>query len=138
MAAEFGDRGNIPNGLGAMDGKHILIKPPLKSGSLYYNYKETFSIVLLVVVVADLRVIYADGGTNGRVSDKDDWNKCSLKQRLDAKTLNIPDPSPLPGTQEFPYAFVGDEGFTLSTKLMMPCPNGLLRRRKDRRIFNYR
>lgn len=114
------------------------IDPPLKSGSYYYNYKGTFSIVLMAVVDANLRFIYIDIGTNGRISDFGVWNKCSLKSRLDSRQLRLPAPSSLPGTvQTFPYVFVGDEGFPLSTSLLIPYP-GLQCTGQKKRIFNYR
>jgi len=139
IADEFGERWNFYNCIGAIDGKHIVLMPPLQSGSLYYNYKETFSIVLMAVLDANLRVIYADVGTNGRVSDRGIWNKCTLKEGLETNSLHIPSPSALPGTEEkFPYVIVGDEGFTLSKRLLIPYPKEMLRGRKDRRIFNYR
>lgn len=49
--------------LGSLDGKHIRIKAPPHSGSLFFNYKHFFSFVLLVVVDADGRVIWVDVGT---------------------------------------------------------------------------
>lgn len=139
IAHEFEDRWNFANCIGAMDGKHVLIRPPSDSGSLFYNYKETFSVVLLAVVDAQLRFIYADVGTNGRVNDKAVWNKCSLKKALEEGTLNVPRPTPLPGiAAPFPYIIVGDEGFTLSTKVLLPHPKEHVRGRRDRKIFNYR
>lgn len=33
-----------------MDGKHIIIEKPSGSGSLFYNYKGTFSVVLFAIV----------------------------------------------------------------------------------------
>lgn len=139
VAQKFGELWQFENCIGAIDGKHVRIDPPLKSGSLYYCYKDFFSIVLMAVVDAYLRFIYVDVGTNGRISDSGVWNKCSLKARLENNSLHIPGPSSLRSTKEmFPFILVGDEGFALSKKLLIPYPGPQCSGRKDRRIFNYR
>lgn len=51
-ALEFWDRWNFPNCIGAIDGKHVRVVCPNKSGSLFYNYKNYFSIVSLAIVDA--------------------------------------------------------------------------------------
>ncbi|XP_077277015.1 uncharacterized protein LOC143905464 isoform X3 [Temnothorax americanus] len=78
-------------------------------------------------------------GTNGRVSDKGIWNKCTLKHHLQKNDINIPPPSSLPGTeQDFPYVIIGDEGFALSTNVLIPYPKEQCTGKKERRIYNYR
>jgi len=44
---------NFPHCLGAIDGKHVVLECPANTGSSFFNYKETFSIILLAVVDAN-------------------------------------------------------------------------------------
>jgi len=71
---------------GAIDGKHVIIKAPPESGSLYYNYKESNSIVLMAVVDHKYCFSYIDVGCNGRVSDGGVFRNCSLYQALEDYT----------------------------------------------------
>ena len=123
IAKQFKEKWNFPNCLGAIDGKHITLQPPPNSGSHYYNYKHTHSIVLLTIAGPDCEALYADVGTNGRVSDDGIWNKCSFLKALEGNKLGIPPSTPLPqGIHPLPYVIVEDNAFALKKFLMKAFP----------------
>ena len=53
VAAEFNGKWNFPHCLGAINGKHVFIQAPARSGSNFFTYKKCFSIVLLAVCNAN-------------------------------------------------------------------------------------
>lgn len=135
IAQEFRERWNFPNCVGAMDGKHIQLKQPPKSGSYYFNYKGTFSIVLLAVVDANYKFAYIDVGCNGRISDGGVYRNSSLSTAINNDLLGIPSPK-LVGDTELPFVIVADDAFPLKPNIMKPyASRGLTR---EKRIFNYR
>ena len=89
----FEDRWHYPNCIGAtdaMDGKYILLKQPWHNGFYYFNYKRTFSTVLLALVDVDYKFLYADVGFNGRISDGGVYCNTSLWDAIQNNILNIP------------------------------------------------
>lgn len=120
-----------------MDGKHIVIRAPHTAGSYYYNYKGTHSIVLLALVNAKCEFMFADIGTNGRVSDGGVWQNCKLRKMLENNTLGVPGPKPLPGSMiTVPHVIVGDDAFPLQPYLMKPF--NFRNQNSAQRIFSYR
>lgn len=69
IANSFSNKWNFPHVIGCLDGKHIRIRCPNRSGSLYYNYKDFFSIVLFALVDAKYKFIAVDIGSFGREGD---------------------------------------------------------------------
>ena len=137
IADTFNNVTNFPHVIGAIDGKHVVLEKPLKSGSTYYNYKHTYSIVLMALVDAKTNFLYVDVGAQGRVGDAGVFNNCKLSHKLQNNELGIPPASILPDSDILcPYMIIGDDAFSMRTYLMKP-----YHRRgpvKQERIFNYR
>ena len=139
IADDFFVRWNFPNCIGAIDGKHIMIQCPSNSGSLFFNYKSYFSIVLLVVASTDYRFVMVDIGAYESSNDSGFLNHTALFKCLKKKKLGIPTSTQLPNdTKEthVPHVLLGDEAFPLCCDLMRPFARNALT--NERCIFNYR
>lgn len=139
IAQGFSSRWNFPNCLGAIDGKHIVIQAPSNSGSLFFNYKGTFSIVLLAVVDSNYLFRVVDVGGYGRTSDGGSLHNSAFGERLRDGTLDLPADAVIQGSEHrgtMPFVFVGDEAFPLRRDLMRPYP--VLHAPGPQRVFNYR
>ena len=114
-----------------MNGQHVQMKYPVISGSCYFNYKSSFSIVLLNLVDANYKFFYVNVGCNRRISDGGVFRNSSLSNALSLNTLNIP----LSDSENFAYVVVADDAFPLKTYMMKayafknPCT--------EKRVFNY-
>jgi hypothetical protein len=79
----FYRRTQFPNCIGAVDGKHVPIKMPTGSGSLFYNYKH-FSILLLALIDANYCFIEVDVGVIGKSSDSNIFKKSNIRRKLES------------------------------------------------------
>nr|CAI5850534.1 unnamed protein product [Callosobruchus analis] len=120
----FNTRWNFPSCYGAIDGKHVNIKAPPKSGSEFYNYKKTNSIVLMAIADHNYCFTYIDVGANGSASDGGVFKNSSIYRRLEDGLL------PMDGI------IVGDAAFPLKSYLLEPYPGSQLS--TSEKIFNYR
>ncbi|KAF2888235.1 hypothetical protein ILUMI_17938, partial [Ignelater luminosus] len=112
IASEFESKWQVWSCIRAVDGKHIEIKKPENSGSRYYNYKETCSIVLMAIVNANYEFIMADVGINGKVSGGEVIFNTAFWKLFANNSLNMTPPLNLPNTNEtFPYVFVANDAF---------------------------
>jgi hypothetical protein len=137
IADGFTSRWNFPHCVGALDGKHVVLVKPRKSGSVFLNYKYTFSIVLMAIVDCNYKFIYVNVGAQGRLSDAGVFNNCRLWRALQSNELNFPDPDRLPNSGKvLPYVLVADDAFPLTTNIMKPYSRRTMD--LDERIFNYR
>lgn len=137
VAKQFESRWNFHHCVGAIDGKHVRIVKPKKSGGDYYNYKGWHSIVLLAVANANYEFIWCNVGSPGKSSDAGIFNRSSLRPSLENNTLGLPPPEPLPlDNKPVGYFIVGDEAFPLQPWMMKKYPNRNVTHAE--RIFNYR
>ena len=104
-------RWHFPNCIGVLDGKHVAIISPPASGSLFYNYKGYYSLVLMALVDANYRFVYVDIGEYGSNSDSNVFQFSKFGQKFMNEKLNIPGNRRLPNYNDegpMPHVIVAD------------------------------
>lgn len=140
IANGFNLKWNFPHCIGAIDGKHVQIEAPENSGSVYYNYHGTYSIVLMAIADAEYRIRYADVGCQGRISDGGVFANTTFYKKLIKNELQLPKPTFISEKSQarvIPFVLVADDAFALSPNLMKPFP-GPYPKGSLERAFNYR
>ncbi|KAM7309617.1 uncharacterized protein ISCGN_006618 [Ixodes scapularis] len=134
----FAQKWQFPNCAGALDGKHVCIWKPPNSGSVYFNYKKTHSIILFAVVDANCKFIYTDVGAPGSQGDAGIWQTTPLQRALASKKIHLPELVKVASSPDkfLPPVFVGDDAFPIGKNLMKPF--GGTKLTEEQRIFNYR
>ena len=137
VAEQFSDRWQFHHTLGTLDGKNVAIRWIKNAGSLYYNYNSFHSILLLSLVDADYKFLWADIGANGSASDAQIFSDCELREAIENGTISFPAADLLPHDDEdTAYFIIGDDAFALRSWLMKPF--GKRNLGIPERIFNYR
>jgi len=134
---DFWDLWNSPNCIGAIDGKHMKVQAPPNSGSKFFNYRHSFSVVLLAFIDARYKFTVVDDWSYGRNSDGGIFVYSKLGKCLETP-LGILEDKQLSGTSRLaPHVIVGDEPFPLETYLMRPYPGSPSKGDNEKSIFNY-
>lgn len=95
-----------------MDGKHVLLQAPVNSGSDFYNYKSSFSIVLFALVDKNYSFLFVDAGCQARISNGGVFRICELYEKIEKDSLGFLPPTPLAGRKKpVLYFFVAHETF---------------------------
>ena len=129
---------NMPHCIGAIDGKHVCIRKPSHTGTLWHNYKGFFNMVLLAVCDARYCFSFVDVGEYGSNNDSGVLKNSNMGKMFDRNQMGVPDSELIEGTNyELPYFLVGDEIFPLQNWLMRPY-SGKALINDQRKIFNYR
>ena len=139
-ADKFNTRWNMPHTMGALDGKHVAIKKPRNSGSVYHNYKGFFSIPMLALVDANYKFLWVELGGVGHMSDAQIFLQSDLYRHLEENAIARPAPCPLTADPEdtipVPFFIVSDDAFALKEYCMKPYSRQTMKIQEL--IFNYR
>ena len=132
----FRKKWNFPHAVFLIDGKHVAIRKPAKSGSLFQNYKGFFSLVLMALVGGDYLFRWVNISGYGSMSDDQIFKESEFKKCLENEQLGFEKPYPLPhDDKRMPNFILGDDVFGIRTFLMKLYGHRELHR--DERIYNY-
>ena len=109
----------MPHVIGAMDGKHIQIEAPNRSGSLYHNYKGYFSVFLSAIYDAKYQFTIVDVEQYGYNDDSGVLIQSGIDEIFEQRRMGIQQDKALDGCafDPLPFYLVGDEIFALKNGL---------------------
>ena len=137
ISEEFHKFWNMPHVIGCIDGKHVRVECPKRSGSLYHNYKGFFSIVLMAICDANYCFTLFDLGQYGSNNDSGILANSKMGDLFKTNSLNVPGDSNLDDSSiNLPDFLLGDEIFPLKKWLMRPYPGK--NASEQEKIYNYR
>ena len=123
---------------GAVDGCHLSINCPpggQEAQKEYHNFKNFYSVVLMAIVDAKCRFIWANVGCPGNSHDSIILQSSQIWQEITSGNA-VPEMAKKIGTLEVPPLIVGDSAFPFSVYLMKPFADG--EPSEKQKYFNYR
>jgi hypothetical protein len=136
VAKQYQALWNFPHSVGAIDGKHVVLKCPRNSASKYFNYKNAFSNVFFALIVANYIFTFVDAGCQGRISDSSVFTNTELYKKTRNKILVSSSVGLFKRERKkCSILFIGDEAFPLSENLLKVYPGQHPKGSKER-IFN--
>lgn len=122
-AEGYNRKWNYPNCCASIDGKHIRMVCPNNTGSLHFNYKGFFSIVLLALVDPDYKFLAIDVGGYGKEGDAGLFSKSNMGKWISDNSFPFPPPKEIVQSGiALPFVILGDEAFKLTPHMMRPYP----------------
>ena len=120
ISEDVSTRWNFSHCLGAGDGKHVVIDYPKNSGSNFFNYKGSFSIVLLAFDDAIYCFTAVDVEQYGKTNDSCAFANSVISKALERNSFKVPAPEHVEGfADKLPYITVVDEGLPLKPHQML-------------------
>ena len=92
ISEDFKEIWNLSHCIGAIDGKHIAMKSPLNSGSLFYNYKGYFSTILMAICDARYVFTLVDIGSYGSNHDSGVFRNSKMGKAFFNNLLSLSEP----------------------------------------------
>ena len=89
IADDFERKWNFPNCIGALDGKDFAMECPHNAGSVFYNYKNFHSIVLLATCDAKYCFTLVDIGAYGRENDARVLTDSAMGQAFESHAVDL-------------------------------------------------
>lgn len=136
----FRNKYNFPNCVGVLAGRHVMTERPPATGSQYFNYRKSFSTILLALIDPNYKFMVIDIQDFGKIaSDNIIFTNSELGRKFLRHNMDFPDDKPLPGTSTpMPHVIVADEAFPLSRNIMRSFPRGQALRDETKKIYNSR
>ena len=127
----------FPYAFSGTDGSHLPIKCPnggQEAMKQYYNFKNLYSVVLLALVDAKYRFIWASLGAPGNTHDSTYFQSTSLWDETNAGKV-LPDKNCVVDGVETPSVILGDGVFSLRSWIMKSHGDAVLT--PEKAYFNY-